>query len=80
MPRVPGSISSGLGVLISLDLPWNPTVLEQRKGRVQRGTVAKRIPFYNMRYDKGVGKRCFRPSQVVSRRLLLSLVPSLIYR
>jgi hypothetical protein len=42
-----------LGCLINLDLPWNPTLLEQRKGRVQRGTVAKRIPFYNMRYDKG---------------------------
>jgi superfamily II DNA/RNA helicase len=49
-----------LGCLINLDLPWNPTVLEQRKGRVQRGTVAKRIPFYNMRYDKGVEQKLFQ--------------------
>ena len=48
-----------LGSLINLDLPWNPTVLEQRKGRVQRGTIAKRIPFYNMRYDKGVEQKLF---------------------
>lgn len=48
-----------LGCLINVDLPWNPTILEQRKGRVQRGTIAKRIPFYNMRYDKGVEQRLF---------------------
>lgn len=48
-----------LGCLINLDLPWNPTILEQRKGRVQRGTIAKRIPFYNMRYDKGVEQKLF---------------------
>ncbi len=45
--------------LINLDLPWNPTILEQRKGRVQRGTLAKRIPFYNMRYDKGAEQKLF---------------------
>ena len=33
---------------------------EQRKGRVQRGTIAKRIPFYNMRYDKGVEQQLFQ--------------------
>jgi len=49
-----------LGCLINLDLPWNPTLLEQRKGRVQRGTLAKRIPFYNMRYDKGVELKLFQ--------------------
>lgn len=48
-----------LGCLMNLDLPWNPTLLEQRKGRVQRGTVAKRIPFYNMRYDKGAEQKLF---------------------
>jgi len=49
-----------LGCLINLDLPWNPTLLEQRKGRVQRGTLAKRIPFYNMRYDKGEELKLFQ--------------------
>lgn len=48
-----------LGSLINLDLPWNPTTLEQRKGRVQRGTIAKRIPFCNLRYDEGVEQRLF---------------------
>jgi hypothetical protein len=48
-----------LGCLINLDLPWNPTLLEQRKGRVQRGMVAKRIRFYNMRYDKGAEQKLF---------------------
>lgn len=48
-----------LGCLINLDLPWNPTILEQRKGRVQRGTLAKRIPFYNMRYDQGAEQKLF---------------------
>ena len=48
-----------LGSLINLDLPWNPTTLEQRKGRVQRGTVGKRIPFCNLRYDEGVEQRLF---------------------
>ncbi|MGJ8726556.1 MAG: helicase-related protein [Roseibacillus sp.] len=48
-----------LGSLINLDLPWNPTTLEQRKGRVQRGTMGKRIPFCNLRYDEGVEQRLF---------------------
>jgi ERCC4-related helicase len=48
-----------LGSLINLDLPWNPTTLEQRKGRVQRGTIGKRIPFCNLRYDEGVEQRLF---------------------
>jgi hypothetical protein len=48
-----------LGSLINLDLPWNPTVLEQRKGRVQRGAISKRIPFCNLRYDEGVEQRLF---------------------
>ena len=46
-----------LGSLINLDLPWNPTTLEQRKSRVQRGTIEKRIPFCNLRYDEGVEQR-----------------------
>ena len=55
-----------LGCLINLDLPWNPTLLEQRKGRVQRGTIAKRIPFYNMRYDSGAEQKLF---EVLSSRI-----------
>lgn len=33
--------------------------LEQRKGRVQRGTISRRIPFCNLRYDEGVEQRLF---------------------
>lgn len=44
-----------LSTLINLDLPWNPTRLEQRKGRIQRiGQVALKIKIFNMRYKNSV--------------------------
>ncbi|MDR0999301.1 MAG: phospholipase D-like domain-containing protein [Clostridiales bacterium] len=44
-----------LGTLINIDLPWNPTRLEQRKGRIQRiGQLADTIYIYNMRYKDSV--------------------------
>ena len=44
-----------LGTLINIDLPWNPTRLEQRKGRIQRiGQAADSISIYNMRYKGSV--------------------------
>ena len=44
-----------LGALINIDLPWNPTRLEQRKGRIQRiGQLADTIYIYNMRYKGSV--------------------------
>jgi superfamily II DNA or RNA helicase len=44
-----------LGSLINIDLPWNPTRLEQRKGRIQRiGQLADKIYIYNMRYKDSV--------------------------
>ena len=44
-----------LSTLINIDLPWNPTRLEQRKGRIQRiGQAADRILIYNMRYKDSV--------------------------
>jgi SNF2 family DNA or RNA helicase len=47
-----------LGSLINLDLPWNPTRLEQRKGRIQRiGQVYDKIYIYNMRYKGSVEDR-----------------------
>ncbi len=47
-----------LGTLINLDLPWNPTRLEQRKGRIQRiGQVLDEIYVYNMRYLGSVEDR-----------------------
>lgn len=47
-----------LSTLINVDLPWNPTRLEQRKGRIQRiGQVADTILLYNMRYKGSVEDR-----------------------
>lgn len=47
-----------LGTLINLDLPWNPTRLEQRKGRIQRiGQINDIIYVYNLRYRGSVEDR-----------------------
>ncbi len=47
-----------LGSLINLDLPWNPTRLEQRKGRIQRiGQDYDDVYIYNMRYKGSVEDR-----------------------
>lgn len=47
-----------LGTLINLDLPWNPTRLEQRKGRIQRiGQLRDEVYVYNMRYRGSVEDR-----------------------
>ncbi|PKM83667.1 MAG: helicase SNF2 [Firmicutes bacterium HGW-Firmicutes-13] len=47
-----------LGTLINFDLPWNPTRLEQRKGRIQRiGQVNDTVHIFNMRYKDSVEDR-----------------------
>ncbi|MDI6716173.1 MAG: helicase-related protein, partial [Actinomycetota bacterium] len=47
-----------LGSLVNLDLPWNPTRLEQRKGRIQRiGQIYDKVYIYNMRYKGSVEDR-----------------------
>src|SRR5699024_7721196 len=44
-----------LGSLINIDLPWNPTKLEQRKGRIQRiGQIYETVYIYNMRYKDSI--------------------------
>ena len=56
-----------LGTLINLDLPWNPTRLEQRKGRIQRiGQLSDIVYVYNMRYLGSVEDRVH---QLLSSRL-----------
>lgn len=56
-----------LGTLINLDLPWNPTRLEQRKGRIQRiGQLNDTVFIYNMRYLRSVEDRVH---QLLSSRL-----------
>ncbi|MDG4596169.1 MAG: helicase-related protein [Candidatus Contendobacter sp.] len=47
-----------LGTLINLDLPWNPSRLEQRKGRIQRiGQLRDTVDIYNLRYARSVEDR-----------------------
>ncbi len=47
-----------LGTLINLDLPWNPTRLEQRKGRIQRiGQIRDTVNICNLRYKGSVEDR-----------------------
>lgn len=47
-----------LGSLINIDLPWNPTRLEQRKGRIQRiGQVNEKVYVFNMKYRDSVEER-----------------------
>lgn len=56
-----------LGSLINLDLRWNPTRLEQRKGRIQRiGQIRDSVSIYNMRYRDSVEDRVH---QLLSQRL-----------
>ena len=56
-----------LGTLINIDLPWNPTRLEQRKGRIQRiGQVRAEIWIANLRYRGSVEDRVH---QVLADRL-----------
>jgi hypothetical protein len=56
-----------LGTLINLDLPWNPTRLEQRKGRIQRiGQINDKVYIYNMRYKDSVEDRVH---EILSERL-----------
>jgi superfamily II DNA/RNA helicase len=56
-----------LACLINLDLPWNPTRLEQRKGRIQRiGQVHDTVQIYNLRYKDSVEDRVH---QLLSHRL-----------
>ena len=47
-----------LGTLINIDLPWNPTRLEQRKGRIQRiNQVREEVWIANLRYRGSVEDR-----------------------
>ena len=56
-----------LGTLVNLDLPWNPSRLEQRKGRIQRiGQTRSEVDIYNMRYANSVEDRV---RQLLSQRL-----------
>ena len=56
-----------LGTLINIDLPWNPSRLEQRLGRIKRfGQVRRTVDMLNLVYHETQDERIY---QVLSRRL-----------
>lgn len=56
-----------LGTLINIDLPWNPSKLEQRLGRIKRyGQVRRTVDMLNLVYS---GTRDERVYSVLSQRL-----------
>jgi hypothetical protein len=62
-----------LGTLINIDLPWNPTRLEQRKGRIQRiGQVREEVWIANLRYRGSVEDRVH---EVLASRLEAIQIP-----
>jgi superfamily II DNA or RNA helicase len=70
-----------LGTLINVDLPWNPSKLEQRIGRIKRfGQTRDRVDMANLTYVGTVDEKVYR---VLSERLktthdLLGTMPETI--
>jgi len=59
-----------LGTLINLDLPWNPSRLEQRIGRIKRfGQTRDRVDMANLTYAGTIDEQVYR---VLSERLRVS--------
>ena len=56
-----------LGTLINVDLPWNPSRLEQRLGRIKRfGQARRTVDMLNLVYHNTQDERIY---QVLSRRM-----------
>lgn len=56
-----------LGTLINVDLPWNPSRLEQRLGRIKRfGQARRTVDILNLVYHGTQDEQVY---QVISRRL-----------
>jgi superfamily II DNA or RNA helicase len=56
-----------LGTLINVDLPWNPSRLEQRLGRIRRiGQVRRTVDMLNLVYHETQDEQVYR---VLSRRM-----------
>lgn len=56
-----------LGTLINIDLPWNPSKLEQRLGRIKRfGQARKSVDMLNLVYHQTQDEKVY---QVLSRRM-----------
>lgn len=56
-----------LGTLINIDLPWNPSRLEQRIGRIKRfGQTRERVDMLNLVYQDTIDEKVYR---VLSQRM-----------
>src|SRR6266581_2574957 len=56
-----------LGTLINVDLPWNPSRLEQRIGRIKRfGQTRERVDMLNLVYQDTIDEKVY---QVLSQRM-----------
>ncbi len=56
-----------LGTLINIDLPWNPSRLEQRIGRIKRfGQTRDRVDMLNLVYNDTIDEKVYR---VLSKRM-----------
>ena len=56
-----------LGTLINVDLPWNPSRLEQRLGRIKRfGQARRTVDMLNLVYHDTQDEKVY---QVISRRM-----------
>jgi SNF2 family DNA or RNA helicase len=56
-----------LGTLINVDLPWNPSRLEQRLGRIKRfGQIRKEVDMLNLVYHDTQDEKIY---QTISKRL-----------
>lgn len=61
-------------VLINVDVPWTPSVLEQRIGRVARlGQKAPEVDIYNVWYPKSVEQRMYTRIQERFRTINLAV-------
>jgi SNF2 family DNA or RNA helicase len=56
-----------LGTLINIDLPWNPSRLEQRLGRIKRiGQVRQNVDMLNLVYKNTIDEKIYN---VLSKRM-----------
>ena len=64
-----------LGSLINVDLPWNPSRLEQRLGRIKRiGQARRTVDMLNLVYHDTQDERVYQVSRRMKDRFDISVV------